>query len=109
MGKARELKEEKLKKSKILTIKQEVNMPGFDKTGPMGQGSLTGRRMGKCTNFGAGKSQQAANTVENSTEKKNNDVENIEYGLGRGRGRRCWGRGNGMGRMNRFRGGDGNQ
>ena len=23
-------------------------MPGFDKTGPMGQGSQTGRKMGKC-------------------------------------------------------------
>ena len=23
-------------------------MPGFDKTGPMGQGAQTGRRMGKC-------------------------------------------------------------
>lgn len=23
-------------------------MPGFDKTGPMGQGSQTGRKMGRC-------------------------------------------------------------
>jgi hypothetical protein len=23
-------------------------MPGFDRTGPMGQGSQTGRKMGKC-------------------------------------------------------------
>ena len=23
-------------------------MPGFDKTGPMGQGSQSGRKMGKC-------------------------------------------------------------
>ena len=28
-------------------------MPGFNRKGPMGQGSMTGRRMGKCTDFGA--------------------------------------------------------
>lgn len=36
-------------------LKKEVFMPGFNQTGPMGQGPMTGRRMGKCTNFGAEK------------------------------------------------------
>ena len=30
-------------------------MPGFNKQGPMGQGRMTGRKMGCCTNFGAGR------------------------------------------------------
>lgn len=29
------------------------NMPGRDKTGPMGMGSMTGRRAGQCTGFQA--------------------------------------------------------
>lgn len=28
-------------------------MPGFNGAGPMGNGPMTGRKMGKCTNFGA--------------------------------------------------------
>ncbi|QGY46894.1 hypothetical protein GM418_25510 [Maribellus comscasis] len=32
-------------------------MPGLDKTGPMGQGSQTGRKMGRCR-------QELENTVE---------------------------------------------
>lgn len=28
-------------------------MPGFDKTGPEGEGAMTGRRMGRCTGYGA--------------------------------------------------------
>lgn len=47
-------------------------MPGFDRTGPRGQGSQTGRRMGKCN-------------PENT-----NPTEEIQRGrgLGRGLGRR---------------------
>ena len=30
-------------------------MPGLNHKGPMGDGPMTGRKMGKCTNFGAGK------------------------------------------------------
>jgi hypothetical protein len=32
----------------FLTIKTEVIMPGFDRTGPNGQGPRTGCNMGKC-------------------------------------------------------------
>ena len=49
-------------------------MPGFDRTGPLGRGSMTGRQMGNCTgNIGA---------------------ENIGYGRGGGHG---FGRGAGFG------------
>lgn len=54
-------------------------MPGFNQQGPMGEGPMTGRKLGKCTNYGA----------ENigSTEEQVN--ENVGRGLGmrRGRGR----------------------
>ena len=76
-------------------------MPGFNQTGPMGQGPMTGRRMGRCTNFGANLKNQASATDENANE---NILENIQergFGFARGRGRR----GFGMGRQNRFRGG----
>ncbi len=69
-------------------------MPGFDKTGPAGQGPATGRRMGRC---------RTENTAQ---------TEEIGTGRGRGNGRRLriggnqemTGRGNGMGR--KFRGGN---
>ena len=52
-------------------------MPGFDGTGPMGQGALTGRQMGNCagarTGFGVGRG--------------------LGRGLGRGAGRAGYGRG----------------
>jgi hypothetical protein len=37
-------------------------MPRFDQTGPMGQGSMTGRRMGRCTNNGANVKNQPTET-----------------------------------------------
>ncbi len=51
--------------------KKEVKMPGFNKTGPTGQGPQTGRRMGSCA------------------ESENNQ---FSFGSGRGfgRGRRRW-------------------
>jgi hypothetical protein len=77
-------------------------MPRFDQKGPAGQGPMTGRRMGKCTNFGAIKTYQ--------TEEKNQIAENLQenphrgLGLGRGVGRRG-SRGRGLGMQNGFRGG----
>jgi len=47
-------------------------MPGFDRTGPEGQGSLTGRQMGKCSNS------------KNST---SGHEPQMGQGLGRGMGR----------------------
>ncbi|HNV81912.1 MAG: DUF5320 domain-containing protein [Tenuifilaceae bacterium] len=74
-------------------------MPGFDQTGPVGQGPMTGRRMGRCTGFGARAGNQPAGEAPR---------ENIPFGYGRGAGygRRGGGRGwnRGMGLQNRFRG-----
>lgn len=79
-------------------------MPGLNHTGPLGQGPMTGRKMGKCTDFGA---------KSKISESGNSDNQNyVTYrngrGLGLGRGR-CGqglgrGSGRGMGRRNRFNG-----
>jgi hypothetical protein len=76
-------------------------MPGFDQRGPAGQGPMTGRRMGRCTNYGAGKGPGPSSPPDNQEE---NQPEQL---LGRGP-RPGWGRGmrpRGMGRQNRFRSG----
>lgn len=85
-------------------------MPGFNQKGPAGQGPMTGRGMGKCTNYGAGGRRRAAATPENPEQaKQDNTQENPPdqergFGMGRGfgfgRGRGGFGRGMG----NRFRG-----
>ncbi len=67
-------------------------MPGFNQTGPMGQGPMTGRRMGRCTNFG--QNAKNANDVENQASGNTNEF--IQTG-----------RGLGYGMMNRFGGGRG--
>ncbi len=76
-------------------------MPGFNQTGPMGQGPMTGRRMGRCTNFGANLKNQTDEIKESTNENPSENIQGREFGFGRGRG----GRGFGMGRQNRFRGG----
>lgn len=80
-------------------------MPGLDKTGPFGEGPMTGRRMGRCTNFGAFQ-QNKNNASEHETNENfpdNTQGQGLGFGFGRGRGRGRGGRG--MGRRNRFRGG----
>jgi Family of unknown function (DUF5320) len=78
-------------------------MPGFNQTGPMGQGPMTGHKMGRCTNYGRN-FEKTENTSPN--EQNDNSPENLPgrgFGLRRaGSGR---GRGRGMGRQNRLRGG----
>jgi len=74
-------------------------MPGFDKTGPEGEGPMTGRRLGRCTGYGA--------KVRKSSQAENPEDSQENYGrrgFGFGRGGR--GRGRGMGFRNRFRGGE---
>ena len=51
-------------------------MPGFNQTGPNGQGPMTGRRMGRCTNFGASLKNQSA-TIVNENPNENNP-ENVQ-------------------------------
>jgi len=77
-------------------------MPGFNQTGPNGQGPMTGQKMGRCTHFGANlKNQFVSEANENPNE---NNPENIQgRGLGYGRGFGYF-KGCGMGRQNRFRG-----
>ncbi|MFN8257049.1 MAG: DUF5320 domain-containing protein [Bacteroidales bacterium] len=83
-------------------------MPGFDKTGPMGNGPMTGRRMGKCTNFGAKQKAKMLSEEQNqntsSEEITNEQVSGFGHGRGFGFGRGRGGFGCGMGRRNRFRG-----
>jgi len=76
-------------------------MPGFNQTGPMGQGPMTGRRMGRCTNLGANLKKQTAEIKENPNENLPENIQGRGFGFGRGRGGRCFG----MGQQNRFRGG----
>lgn len=76
-------------------------MPGYDQQGPLGKGPMTGRRMGKCANFGANLKNESFNKTEKSEEDLPENIQRRGWGLGRGRG----GRGRGMGFRNRFRGG----
>jgi len=86
-------------------------MPGLNQTGPMGQGPMTGRRMGRCTNFGSN-FRNTDETKENPNENLPEEFNGRGFGYGRGRGGRGFGmgrgrggRGRGMGFQNRFRGG----
>jgi hypothetical protein len=63
-------------------------MPGLDRTGPEGQGSRTGREMGKCT------SQSEAPSIQDR-DSENEHFKGLGRGLGRGPGK---GRGRGLGR-----------
>lgn len=80
-------------------------MPGLNQTGPEGQGSMTGRKMGRCTNY-----DRNFKKTENTSPEKQNDnspdslpERGFCFGLRRvGSGR---GRGRGMGLQNRLRGG----
>lgn len=76
-------------------------MPGCDQRGPMGRGSMTGWRMGRCTHFGENEKEQPASIATDITENEMNDFRGRGWKFGQ-RGR---GRGRGMGLQNRFRGG----
>ena len=71
-------------------------MPGFNQRGPIGLGSMTGRKMGKCTQFGA--NQQQKTTDEQQTAET---VEMTGRGMRRGCGCKQRGQGQGLGRGNR--------
>ena len=84
-------------------------MPGFNQQGPMGQGPMTGRKMGRCTNFGIGRRNQTTpENIENPTDDffpRRGAGRGMGKGLGRGMGRNGSGGGRGQGCQNRFRGG----
>lgn len=61
-------------------------MPNFDRTGPQGQGAMTGRRRGRCRNT---QTKQTEKTAGQSSENKE-----AVHGLGRGGRPRGGGQGN---------------
>lgn len=79
-------------------------MPGLDRTGPQGQGSRTGRQMGKCTS--PGKSRKSEKDPEGTTGTDPQNETNEEFDLngpgpfrGRGFGHGAgWGPGKSPGR-----------
>lgn len=73
---------------KIIKNKEEIIMPGGDRTGPVGMGPMTGRRMGLCS--GAGLPGYS------------NPVAGQGIGMGFGRGRSFCRRGGGRGWRNVF-------
>ena len=73
-------------------------MPGLNQTGPVGQGPMSGRRMGRCTHFGTNVKNPTAEANEQPDEKLPEFFRGRGPGCGRGRG------GFGVGRQNRFRG-----
>jgi len=77
-------------------------MPGLDQTGPMGKGPMTGWKMGRCTNFGAGNKNQAGTSGDSSEDTMTGEFQGRGFGRGRG-GRGRFGSGRGF--RNRFRGG----
>jgi len=79
-------------------------MPGLNKRGQEGEGPMTGRKQGRCTNFGNDRTINNENVNQLTTEV---DDLNNERGFGR-KQRRCQGKGQGrgLGNRNRFRGGE---
>ena len=71
-------------------------MPNFNQKGPMGEGPMTGRRMGRCTNMGVTRRGKTTEEKENIDNPINDNPQGQGMGRGRGRG---MGRGmkNGMG------------
>lgn len=69
-------------------------MPGFNQKGPFGQGAMTGRQMGRCTNFGKKIQQENASVDVNSENEKNLNLDESRFycnrmnrfGIGRGFG-----------------------
>ena len=83
-------------------------MPALNQRGPMGEGPMTGRKMGRCTNYGTALKNQEVPQDQNQTESPAANFPGRGFGRGVGqgvgRGRRMGGRGRGMGRMNCMRG-----
>jgi hypothetical protein len=79
-------------------------MPQMNRKGPEGKGPMTGRRMGRCTNYGASLKNQNTTPSDNQTGGQPENFPGRGLGFGRGRGGRG-GIGRGMGWQNRFRGG----
>ena len=68
-------------------------MPNLNQKGPMGQGAMSGRKMGKCTNFG-----KKGHPVTTNEQQPNENIPVNGAGRGKGMGRGQGGMGMGMGR-----------
>jgi len=77
-------------------------MSGFNQKGPLGQGSMSGRKMGKCTNFGTNVKQQTSVASASIAEPLPENNAGKGFGTGKGMGQ---GGGMGLGRQHRFRNG----
>ncbi len=88
-------------------------MPRFNQQGPMGEGAMTGRKMGKCTNYGESVSSTEEQAIENVGRGGRCLGMKRCHGFGRGRGEqgfaegetRGFGRSQGAGRGMGRRGG----
>lgn len=69
-------------------------MPGFNQRGPDGQGPMTGRRMGRCTNFGHNERAMTAEIKPTVTTEIQPEQTGATPQSASGRGN---GRGNGLG------------
>ena len=85
-------------------------MPGFNQKGSFGEGPMTGRKQGRCANFGQSRSRQNPTMDEQTNENLSND---FPFGRGfafrwgrRGQVNPGGGRGRGMGWRSRWRGGE---
>jgi len=75
-------------------------MPNFNGMGPMGQGPMTGRRIGRCNTLGTNQNSQISEQPKIS--EQNQPVKKVGRRFSFG-WFRC-GRGYGFGRQNRYRG-----
>ena len=57
-------------------------MPGFDQTGPEGQGSMTGRRMGRCTDYGRNLKRKENDSSGEQNEKTTGNFPGRGFGFG---------------------------
>ena len=81
-------------------------MSRLNHKGPMGQGAMTGCRLGRCTNFGADLKNQKTSVNANPNNDLNDNLPTRGFGFGRDRGfgsrRGQGGFGRGTGRQNRY-------
>jgi len=68
-------------------------MPVFNQKGPDGKGPMTGRKMGRCTNFGANLKNKSDDSSEQSNENLPGNFHGRGFGFGRAYGRKGFGRG----------------
>lgn len=68
-------------------------MPSFNQTGPVGQGPMTGRQMGRCASAEANSENVSLETIENADERTPKNFQSGGFGRGRGRGNRRGGQG----------------